>query len=159
MLRSGNDRRWRSAIATAGSVDAFVSADERKRAQALGLGTIRILENPNGLDGEVHYSTARDLSKLCAYAMQNETFPRGRFQQKALRAQPGFTNHNKLLWRVEPDGVKTGYTKRAGRILAGSAVRDGRRLVCVTICDPDDWRDQQALCLTMVSLSFLCERL
>ena len=41
--------------------------------------------------------------------------------------------------------MKTGYTKKAGRILAGSATRGGQRLICVTISDPDDWRDQQAL--------------
>ena len=57
-----------------------------------------------------------------------------------------FTNHNKLLWRVDGcDGIKTGYTKKAGRILASGACRDGRRLICVTICDPDDWRDHAAL--------------
>ena len=96
--------------------------------------------------GEVHYSTARDLAKLSVCAMQNETFRAVVSSKSFTENGRSFTNHNKLLWRVDgADGIKTGYTKRAGRILAGSAVRDGRRLVCVTICDPDDWRDQQAL--------------
>jgi len=56
------------------------------------------------------------------------------------------TNHNKLLWRVDgADGVKTGYTKAAGRILVSSASRDGRRLICVTINDGNDWADHAAL--------------
>ena len=55
-------------------------------------------------------------------------------------------NHNKLLWRVEgADGVKTGYTKAAGRILVSSATRDGRRLICVTINDGNDWADHSTL--------------
>ena len=55
-------------------------------------------------------------------------------------------NHNKLLWQVEgADGVKTVYTKAAGRILVSSAVRKGRRLICVTIDDPNDWADHAKL--------------
>jgi D-alanyl-D-alanine carboxypeptidase len=55
-------------------------------------------------------------------------------------------NHNKLLRRVEgADGVKTGFTKAAGRILVSSAQRQGRRIVAVTIDAPDDWNDHAAL--------------
>lgn len=144
MLRSGNDAAVALAIATAGSVEAFACRMNEK-AQALGLSGTHF-ENPNGLDGEAHYSTARDLARLSVCAMQNETFRAVVSSKSFTEHGRSFTNHNKLLWRVEgADGVKTGYTKQAGRILVGSAVRDGRRLVCVTICDPDDWRDQQAL--------------
>jgi len=41
--------------------------------------------------------------------------------------------------------VKTGFTKAAGRVLVSSAYRQGRRLVCVTINDGDDWRDHTVL--------------
>jgi D-alanyl-D-alanine carboxypeptidase len=55
-------------------------------------------------------------------------------------------NHNRLLWQVEgAEGVKTGFTKKAGRILVSSASRDGRRLIAVTIRDPDDWQDHKEL--------------
>ena len=128
MLRSGNDAAVALAIATAGSMEAFVGRMNEK-AQALGL-TNTHFENPNGLDGEVHYSTARDLAKLSVCAMQNETFRAVVSSKNFTENGRSFTNHNKLLWRVDgADGIKTGYTKRAGRILAGSAVRDGRRLV------------------------------
>ena len=43
------------------------------------------------------------------------------------------------------DGIKTGFTRAAGRILVSSAVRDGRRIVIVTIDDGNDWADHQAL--------------
>ena len=144
MLRSGNDAAVALAIVTAGSVEAFAERMNEK-AQALGMEHTHF-ENPNGLDGEEHFSTARDLATLCAYAMENETFRTVVSSKSFTENGRSFTNHNKLLWRVEgADGVKTGYTKKAGRILAGSAVRSGQRLICVTICDPDDWRDQQAL--------------
>ena len=52
------------------------------------------------------------------------------------------TNHNKLLWRLDgANGVKTGYTRAAGRILVSGANRQGRQLICVTIDAPDDWND------------------
>ena len=60
--------------------------------------------------------------------------------------QRSLTNHNKLLWRVEgADGVKTGFTKAAGRTLVSSAIRDGRRLICVTLNDGNDWADHATL--------------
>ena len=56
------------------------------------------------------------------------------------------TNHNRLLWRCPGCiGVKTGYTRAAGRILVSAAQRQGRTLICVTIDAPEDWRDHCAL--------------
>ena len=144
MLRSGNDAAVALAAESGGSVEAFVQRmNERARELCL---TRTHFANPNGLDSEENYSTARDLAKLCAAAMENETF-RAVVGCKSMTAgSRSFTNHNKLLWRVDGcDGIKTGYTKKAGRILASGACRDGRRLICVTICDPDDWRDHAAL--------------
>ena len=144
MLRSGNDAAVALAIVTGGSAENFI-ARMNERARELGL-TGTQFENPNGLDGEAHLSTARDLAKLAAAAMENESFRAVVSSKSYSSGTRSFTNHNKLLWRVEGcDGVKTGYTKKAGRILVGSAVRDGRRLICVTMHDPDDWRDQSAL--------------
>ena len=55
-------------------------------------------------------------------------------------------NHNKLLWQLEgADGVKTGYTRAAGRTLVSSASRAGRRIVAVTLDAPDDWNDHRTL--------------
>ena len=56
------------------------------------------------------------------------------------------TNHNRLLREVEGCiGMKTGYTKAAGRTLVTCAVRNGRTLVAVTLCDGNDWADHKAL--------------
>ena len=78
--------------------------------------------------------------------MKNPIF-RQTVSTKSVRVgERSLTNHNKLLWRVDgADGVKTGYTKAAGRILVSSATRDGRRLICVTINDGNDWADHETL--------------
>ena len=56
------------------------------------------------------------------------------------------TNHNKLLRQIEGCiGMKTGYTKAAGRTLVSCAERQGRRLVAVTLCDGNDWADHKTL--------------
>ena len=55
-------------------------------------------------------------------------------------------NHNRLLRQVEGCvGLKTGYTKAAGRTLVSCAERDGCRLIAVTLRDGDDWADHAAL--------------
>jgi D-alanyl-D-alanine carboxypeptidase len=86
------------------------------------------------------------LAVLAAYAMENPIFYKTVSAKSVTAGQRQLTNHNKLLWRLEgADGVKTGYTKAAGRILVSSATRQGRRLVGVTINAPDDWNDHAAL--------------
>mgnify|MGYP004632964845 FL=1 len=57
-----------------------------------------------------------------------------------------YVNHNKLLWSCRGvNGGKTGYTKAAGRCLVTSCKRDGMQLICVTLSDPNDWKDHAAL--------------
>ncbi len=144
MLSSGNDAAVALAIYCGGTVEGFAQLMNDK-ARLLGL-TGTHFENPNGLDSPNHYSTARDLGILAAYAMDNPIF-RQTVSTKSVRVgQRYLSNHNKLLWRVEgADGVKTGFTKAAGRILVSSATRQGRRIIAVTINDGDDWRDHAAL--------------
>ena len=56
------------------------------------------------------------------------------------------TNHNKLLsYRADCVGLKTGYTRAAGRTLVSCAERDGQRLIAVTLQDGNDWADHSAL--------------
>ena len=144
MLSSGNDAAVALAIYCGGTVEGFAELMNDK-AHALGLQNTHF-ENPNGLDSPGHYSTARDLAVLAACAMENPIFYKTVSAKTVTVGQRYLRNHNKLLWQVPgADGVKTGYTKAAGRILVSSATRDGRRLICVTINDPNDWADHSAL--------------
>lgn len=144
MLRSGNDAAVALAIYCGGTVSGFVDLMNDK-AHRLGL-TGTHFENPNGLDSPGHYSTARDLATLSAYAMKNPIFRQTVSTKSVHVGQRSLINHNKLLWQFDgADGIKTGYTKAAGRILASSAIRDGRRLICITINDGNDWADHSAL--------------
>lgn len=144
MLQSGNDAAIALALACSGSVEEFVVLMNLK-AQALGLENTSF-ENPNGLDGEAHYSTARDLATLTAYALDNPMFRKIVSTKNYRCGSRCFINHNKLLWSVEGAiGVKTGFTKAAGRILVSAAERCGRRLIAVTINDGSDWQDHKAL--------------
>ena len=140
MLSSGNDAAVALAIYCGGTVEGFAELMNDK-ARNLGL-TGTHFENPNGLDSPGHYSTARDLAKLAAYAMKNPIFYKTVSAKSVRIGERCLTNHNKLLWKLEgADGVKTGFTKAAGRILVSSATRQGRRIIGVTIDAPDDWND------------------
>lgn len=144
MLHSGNDAAVALAIYCGGTVEGFAEMMNDK-ARVLGM-TQSHFENPNGLDSPGHYSTARDLAILASYAMKNPIFYKTVSTKTVTVGNRYLRNHNKLLWQVAgADGVKTGYTKAAGRILVSSATRDGRRLIAVTINDPDDWNDHGAL--------------
>ena len=144
MLRSGNDAAVALAIHDAGSVEKFARKMNEKAAQ---LGMVNShFENPNGLDSENHYSTARDLGILGLAAMKNPIFRRTVSTRQVKAGTRYLKNHNKMLWQYPgADGIKTGYTRAAGRILVSSAVRHGRRLVAVTIHAPDDWNDHRIL--------------
>ena len=144
MLRSGNDAAVALAIYCGGTVEGFAQLMNDK-ARTLGMTGSHFV-NPNGLDAPEHYSTARDLAILAAYAMDNPIFYKTVSTKTVTIGNRTLKNHNKLLWMVEgADGVKTGFTKAAGRILVSSATRQGRRLICVTINAPDDWNDHSAL--------------
>ena len=144
MLHSGNDAALTLAISISGSEAAFVRQMNR-RAGALNL-TQTHFANPHGLDSGENYSTALDLARLAQAALQNEQFRAVVSTKTITCAGRTLTNHNKLLWRYDGCiGVKTGYTRHAGRILVSAAERGGRMLIAVTISDPDDWRDHVSL--------------
>ena len=144
MLHSGNDAAIALAIYCGGTVEGFAGLMNDK-AHRLGMDHSHFV-NPNGLDAPGHYSTARDLAILAAYAMDNPIFAQTVSTKTVKVGNRSLRNHNKLLWQVEgADGVKTGYTKAAGRILVSSAARQGRRLIAVTMNDPDDWKDHKQL--------------
>ena len=144
MLCSGNDAALAIADHCGPGIDAFVEKMNAK-AQELGMEHTSFA-NPNGLDDEKHYSTARDMAVLAAYAMKNETFARIVSTKSITIGSRTMVNHNKLLSQYEGCiGLKTGFTKAAGRTLVSCAERDGMRLIAVTLNDGNDWADHAAL--------------
>ncbi|MBQ0038692.1 MAG: D-alanyl-D-alanine carboxypeptidase [Clostridiales bacterium] len=144
MLCSGNDAALALADYCGNGVEQFVKWMNEKAAE-LGMEDSSFA-NPNGLDDEKHYSTARDMACLAAYAAKNETFVRLCSTESVTIGGRTMTNHNKLLHMVDGCiGMKTGYTKAAGRTLVTSAIQDGRCLVAVTLQDGNDWVDHEAL--------------
>ena len=142
MLRSGNDCAVSLAVHRSGSVQKF-AALMNIRAAELGAEHSRFA-NPHGLPAKEHDTTARDLALITAAAMENETF------RKIVSAQwypqSGWRNKNKLLARFEGAcGVKTGFTKEAGRCLVGAAEREGRLLVSVVLNSPQMYERTEQL--------------
>lgn len=144
MLSSGNDAAVAIAQGVGGSTDKFVKM-MNKKAKELGM-TNSSFANPNGLDDDNHFSTARDMAVLACAAMNNEILARIVSTRTITIGGRTMTNHNKLLNYVDGCvGLKTGYTDAAGRTLVTCVSRNGQRLVAVTLKDGNDWADHAAL--------------
>ena len=143
LLCSGNDAAL-ALTECAGGLTPFVALMNEKAA-ALGMARTSFA-NPNGLDADGHYSTARDMAVLAAAAMENPTFRRICSSRSVTIGQRTMENHNRLLRQMEGCiGLKTGYTQAAGRTLVSCTEREGCRLVAVTLQDGNDWADHAAL--------------
>ena len=144
MLASGNDAATALALYISGDVSEFAVMMNEKAAE-LGLENTSF-ENPHGLDGTEHYSTAEDMAVLASYAMNVPRFAEIVGTRHISVKDVVYVNHNKLLWQYEGiTGIKTGYTKAAGRTLVSSCEKNSRRLICVTLSAPDDWNDHKAI--------------
>ncbi len=149
LLNSGNDAAVAVAEHVSGDVRSF---SELMCIRAEKTGAVNTsFENPSGLDGENHYSTAYDLAIIGSEVIKNPHL-RPIIQSKEMKIEncdgdvTYLRNHNKLLWSYEGMiGVKTGFTKKSGRCLVSAAERNGITLVAVTLSAPDDWKDHKKL--------------
>lgn len=155
MLNSGNDAAIVLAEHLAGSVRAF--ADQMNdRAAALGMLDTQYV-NPHGLDhGSFYdpgqYSSARDLALVAATAMANPVFAQvaGTTVRDVVGA-PGQPPHrlrnlaSALWWYPGANGVKTGWTGRAGQVRVIAAERAGTRLISVLMNSPDEMGETRLL--------------
>lgn len=135
MLRSGNDAAAALAITHSGSVSDFVS-EMNDKAKELGLKNTHFT-NPSGLPDDEHYTTARELGVIARYALLNEEFAKIVSTQNYVGTHRSFQAKNKILKMLDgADGVKTGYTKAAGRCLVSSATREGMTVISVVLNCP-----------------------
>lgn len=136
MLRSGNDSATALAIHHSGSIEKFVK-EMNSRAKSMGAMDTSFV-NPSGLPDENHYTTARDLCMIACYAMRNETFKEIVGTKNYSGKFRSFVNKNKMLSICEgANGVKTGYTIKAGRCLVSSCEREGMNVVSVVLNCPE----------------------
>jgi len=142
MLLSGNDAAVAIAIHIAGSVPDF-AALMNERARGLGCQNTNFV-TPNGLPDPNHYTTAYDLALICATAMQDARFAQivgtQYYQTQTGAYARKLKNKNKILWEYEGgNGIKTGFTKAAGKCLTFAAKRDNLQLVGAVLASSDTW--------------------
>jgi D-alanyl-D-alanine carboxypeptidase len=141
-VKSANDIAVAMAERLGGSESRF-AALMTLRGQELGMRNSRFV-NASGLPDSRQISTARDLAILSRATMRD--FPQyySYFSIKGFEFRGRYVaGHNRLLTNMQGfDGLKTGYTNASGYNLAGSAVRDGRRLIAVVLGGSSTaWRD------------------
>ncbi len=126
LLKSANDAAVAIAEGIAGSIDDFAVLMNKKAGQIGAVSSNFV--NPHGLPDDNHYTTAKDLAIIAAYAMRNEVFASIVSTKTYKTGYHSLTiaNSNKLLYQYDYiKGVKTGFTKAAGRCLVTCAEKEG----------------------------------
>jgi D-alanyl-D-alanine carboxypeptidase (penicillin-binding protein 5/6) len=150
LLFSGNDDALALAIAVSGDKWTFIRSMNAE-AERLGLHDTHF-STPSGVRDADNYSSAWDLAALTRVAMRNERFRqivKTRVKHVSWSA-PTFAkiyvNYNRLLGSYPgANGVKTGYTHKAGPCLVASATRNGTSLIAVVLDSPDVYGDAKRL--------------
>lgn len=144
LITSANDACLALAIHVGGSEAQFVELMNRK-AQALGLADTHY-ENACGFDSPLHYMTAHDLASLTEMALQHPLFrsyvkeERDIMSAQNSRHSYSLRTTNRLLGRMPGvEGVKTGFTSKAGRCLVAKVSQNGRELLLVLLHAPRRW--------------------
>jgi D-alanyl-D-alanine carboxypeptidase (penicillin-binding protein 5/6) len=150
LLYSGNDDALALAIAAGGSKAAFVK-QMNAEAATLGLHDTHFV-SPSGVVDVDNYSSAWDLAALTRVAMRSARFRSiVRTHEKhvpwtAPTYSKIYINNNRLVGTYPgADGVKTGYTHKAGPCLVASAKRGGVSLIAVVLDSPDMYSDARRL--------------
>ena len=142
MLRSGNDCATALALRFGGN-EANFAVKMNEVAQKAG-ALASNFKNPHGLPCENHYTTAKDLSLLTCYALHNPVFQK--IVSTKYYAPRAWKNKNKMLALYEGAiGVKTGYTKEAGRCLVSAAERENMTLICTVLNCPTTYERSMRL--------------
>jgi D-alanyl-D-alanine carboxypeptidase (penicillin-binding protein 5/6) len=155
MLESQNDAACAIAEGISGSIEEFC-AQMTNKARELGANDT-LFETPNGLDKGNHHSTAYDMALITRYALSKPEFvalintKNNSFSSD--RRSYSFTNKNRLLNEYQgANGVKTGFTGKAGHCFVGAAQRGDMELISVVLASgwgragkEGKWSDTKAL--------------
>lgn len=150
LIKSANDAAHAVAEAVAGSTGNFIAL-MNARAAALRM-TDTHYADVSGHDFADHYTSARDLAILAETAMQDPRFrqivatPELKIRTVDAKRTFRLHNSNRLIGTMpEVTGIKTGYTRGAGRCLVSMAERDGSQVLVVLLNDKQRWSDAPRL--------------
>ncbi|WP_223294180.1 D-alanyl-D-alanine carboxypeptidase family protein [Chlorobium phaeobacteroides] len=141
MVSSSNDAAFAIGIHLEGSVPRFVRKMNRK-ARDIGMRH-SVFTNPAGFDKRVYagnVSTAEDLVKLTEYAIRNRKFNEIASLESVLVTERSsnkiylLKTHNKLLGKYPyAVGIKTGFTRSAGKCLIARAKKENKDMLLVLL--------------------------
>lgn len=150
MMVSANDACLAAVEHVGGDEEQFVTLMNAK-AGALGLSDTHF-SNGCGFDAPDHYSTAEDLAKLSEVAMRNAVFrDLVKEEREIITSVSGYRayvlhNTNRLLGRIPGvEGVKTGFTSKAGRCLIAKVSQNGNDLLLVILNSNRRWNTAKSL--------------
>ena len=145
LMKSGNDAAIAIAEHIGGDVNSFVNMMNAKAVSINALDTNFV--NPHGLDRDNHYTTAYDLANIARYAMKDPRFAKiVATKSKSISLGKSFNNTNEMLFLYHGcNGVKTGFTGKAGRCLVTSVKRGTEEYISVVLgCETKNKRAQSS---------------
>ncbi len=156
MLESYNDCAVAIAEHVSGSVEQFCQ-EMTLKARNMGLKDTQFI-TPNGLDAEGHYTTAYEIARIGAAALNNKeavkiintrshafTDMEGKSHYNANNKNAFLTMYNGAI------GIKTGYTSKASYCFVGAVKREGRVFVSSVLSSGNypnktvKWKDTREL--------------
>lgn len=150
LIYSANDAAEVLAQSYPGGKVAFVGA-MNKKAEDLHLENTHFA-NPTGLDGEGHFSTARDMVRLATFGMKSAEFAEiVNLKEVVVKSvDEKYSHHllttNKLLDKVNGvRGVKTGWTEAARENLVSFTERDGKKVLIALLASQDRFGETEEL--------------
>lgn len=157
MLRSANDAA--SALSKNNSSEFMYLMNET--AKKIGMNS-SVFENASGLDErEYNLSTAYDMALLTAYVTNNDIYnmiaSSHSYKCNSNIREYNWINKHKLVRNEEEyNSGKTGYTKKSGRILVSSYVKEYMEIIIVSINVGNDWNFHKELVDSLEEYKFVC---
>jgi len=144
LIMSANDACLAAVEHVGGDEAQFVTLMNAKAA-ALGLADTHF-SNGCGFDNLDHYSTAEDLATLSVTALDQPIFRQLVREERAIitsvNGHHAYILHttNRLLGRIPGvEGIKTGFTSKAGRCLIAKVSQNGSELLLVILNSKRRW--------------------
>jgi len=144
LIMSANDACLTAVEHVGGDEAQFVTLMNAK-AEALGLADTHF-SNGCGFDNPDHYSTAEDLAALSVIALDQPVFRQLVREERAIITPVNghhayvLHNTNRLLGRIPGvEGIKTGFTSKAGRCLIAKVSQNGSDLLLVILNSKRRW--------------------